>query len=135
MEGNLIVVYAGEHVHGLEFSQIIFSYSEVVLVLIKNIKTVNEYAEKHDKEVITLESLQEALDLFGPDKTYRLGETGKRFDLDDVSGDLKEGKTIMLIFGDKDPDTTTKKWMGDIASASILLYELDKLVELGTGTT
>lgn len=133
MEGNLIIVYAGPHTGGLDFSEIIFTYNEVVLVLIKNIHTVQTYALKHDKQVITLESVQEAIDLFGPDTTYKLGPKGKLADLDEMAGDLKEGKTLMLVFGEPDSDTTIKKWAGDIAGASILLYELDKLVELGAG--
>jgi len=133
MDGNLIVVYAGEHTGGYDFSKIIFTYSEVILVLIKNIHAVNEFALKHERQVITLESLKEAMDLFGPDKTYRFGEAGKIVDLDDIAADLKEGKTIMFVFGDKDSDTTTKKWPGMIAGGSIIMYELDKLIDLGEG--
>lgn len=133
MEGNLIIVYAGEEGSALEFSQMIFTYTEVVLVLVKNIRSVNEYALKHDKQVLNLESIDEAIQLFGPDTILRMGPKGKLIDLEDVAGDLKEERTVMLVFGGKESDTTMKKWVGDIASISVLLYELDKLIELGPG--
>ena len=133
MEGNLVVVYAGGEDAALEFSQMVFTYTESVLVLVKNIKAVNEFALKNDKQVLTLESIDEAVELFGPDKIYKFGKEGETVDTEDIAAFLKEGKTIMLIFGAEDSDTTMKKWVGDIASISILLYELDKLVDLGPG--
>jgi SpoU rRNA methylase family enzyme len=133
MEGNLVIIYAGEEDAALEFSQMVFTYTEAVLVLVKNIKAVNEFAFKHDKQVLTLESIDEAIELFGPDEMYKFGKEGEKADLENIAAFLKEGKTIMFVFGAGESDTTIKRWVGDIASITITLYELNKLIDLGPG--
>ena len=128
MEGNLIIVAVGEDIT-LEFAQMIFNYPSVVRVITEPNKEIQNYAYKNNRQVIQL-SEQEALELFGADITYRIGNQGENLDLELLGADLKEGKTIMLIFGSENPDTTIEKWVGDIAAITIILYDLEKLIEL-----
>ena len=131
MEGNLVVVYAGSKELALEFAKMVFSYPEVVLVTISHYNEVEKFALDNQKQVIGLESIQEAIQLFGPDEVFHFGKDGKEFDVADAGGDLKEGQTTMFVFGAEKSDTTFKKWTGDIGAVTIVMYELGKVVDLG----
>lgn len=130
MDGTLVIVFAGRKEDSLEFAKMVFSYPQVILVTIGNIKEVHAYAEKNDKQVIDLKSIDEVISFFGSDMVLRLGDKGNKFDFGDVGGALKEGGAVTLIFGDENPDTTLDKWVGDIAAVSIIMYELDRLIKL-----
>ena len=59
-----------------------------------------------------------------------MGASGKEIDIKELAGELGEDLTVMLILGDENPEYTIKDWIGDIPGITILLHELNKLIEL-----
>lgn len=102
---------------------------------------VNQIAYKLGKSILSVGSLQEALDLFGPDTLYLIEKTKKSvaFNPDAISEELKLEKTIMLVFSGTEPSNLEQEIglgtptylkqnivLDPVAICAIMLFEIEK---------
>ncbi len=140
MEGNLIVVLnqPKRRLECLNFAEVVFDFSSDSFVICNSdpnlqeaVKVVNKKAYDKGRNFLQVKTIDEAVALFRPDRTIYV-DPQKRgiLDVTSIMGDISAEKTVMLIFGERAPNTERlglEISMNYISSAAVVLYEIHRV--------
>ena len=140
MEGNLVVVLnqPKRRIECLNFAEVVFDFSSDAFVVCNKdprlddtVAVVNKKAYDKGRNFLKVNSIEEAVALFHPDKTlYVDSQKREMLEVTQIISDLSADKTVMLIFGERYLEAErlgSEIAMNHISSAAVVLYEIHRV--------